>query len=29
MRIGAVNAGNFGRTLSRAWLAGGHELLVA
>jgi predicted dinucleotide-binding enzyme len=29
MRIGIVNAGNIGRTLSRAWLAAGHELLVA
>ena len=29
MRIGVVNAGNIGRTLSRAWLAAGHELLVA
>jgi predicted dinucleotide-binding enzyme len=28
MRIGVVNAGNIGRTLSRAWLAAGHELLV-
>jgi 8-hydroxy-5-deazaflavin:NADPH oxidoreductase len=29
LRIGVVNAGNIGRTLSRAWLAAGHELLVA
>ncbi|MGV9796749.1 NADPH-dependent F420 reductase [Mycobacterium sp. NPDC003449] len=29
MRIGVVNAGNIGRTLSRAWLAAGHELFLA
>ncbi|MDG4667444.1 NAD(P)-binding domain-containing protein [Mycobacterium sp. 236(2023)] len=29
MRIGVVNAGNIGRTLSRAWLDAGHELLLA
>lgn len=29
MRIGVVNAGNIGRTLSRAWLDAGHELFLA
>lgn len=29
MRIGVVNAGNIGRTLSQAWLEAGHELLLA
>lgn len=29
MRIGVINAGNIGRTLSRAWLAAGHKLLLA
>lgn len=29
MRIGVVNAGNIGRALARAWLAAGHEVMVA
>ncbi|WP_165618222.1 NADPH-dependent F420 reductase, partial [Mycolicibacterium porcinum] len=29
MRIGVINAGNIGRTLSRAWLAAGHKLFLA
>lgn len=29
MRIGIVNTGNIGRALARAWLAAGHEVMVA
>jgi predicted dinucleotide-binding enzyme len=29
VRIGVINAGNIGRTLARAWLITGHELLLA
>lgn len=29
MRIGVVNAGNIGRTLARAWLRKGHEIMLA
>ncbi len=29
MRIGVVNAGNIGRALAQAWLAAGHEVMVA
>lgn len=29
MRIGVINAGNIGRTLSQAWLAAGHQLFLA
>lgn len=29
MRIGIINAGNIGRALARAWLAAGHDVLVA
>ncbi|MCP2267114.1 NADPH-dependent F420 reductase [Promicromonospora thailandica] len=29
MRIGVVNAGNIGRALARAWLAAGHDVMVA
>ncbi|TCC40995.1 NADPH-dependent F420 reductase [Kribbella speibonae] len=29
MHIGVVNAGNIGRALARAWLAAGHDVMVA